>query len=319
MTGAAKPRDPEAAVITVDRPADFDEFWAETMRLTESIDPAPTLTHRPDLSTDTVTVSELHYTSFEHVRVAAWYAAPAGPVPAGGFPVVLHIPGYISEPAILKSWAERGYIAIDLAPRGKLRSNAVVNPGYPGLLTHNIVDRFTYAYRGFYADVVRSADVVAGLPDVDAGRIGVWGSSQGGGLGIVTAALRPDLVRCVAAGAPYLCGIMESARLTHSYPYEEITEYMRVHPDDEPFATETASYYDGLNFAPKVQAPIFVYLGMRDDVCPPETGFAVYRELTCPKELRTFENCAHHAGLRWVIPEVEKFLDGYLKPSGVLA
>jgi len=319
MTGATPPRNTSAAAITVPRPADFDEFWADTLRLTEAIDPAPELPPRPDLSTPEVTVSELFYTSFQHVRVAAWYAAPAGPAPAGGYPVVLHIPGYVSEPAILKSWAERGYIAIDLAPRGKLRSNSAVNPGYPGLLTHNIVDRFTYGYRGFYADVVRSIDVIARLPEVDADRIGVWGSSQGGGLGIVAAALRPGLVRCVAAGAPYLCGIMAAIRLTHSYPYEEITEYLRAHPDDEPLVADTAGYYDGLNFADLVDAPALVYLGMEDDVCPPETGFAVYAALPEPKQLLTYERCAHNAGLRWVIPKVEAFLDGHLKPSGARA
>jgi cephalosporin-C deacetylase len=306
-------RNPEAATVTVERPPDFDEFWAWTLRQTEEIDPEPELVARPDLSSAEVTVSELYYTGFQHVRVAAWHAAPAGPPPAGGHPVLLHIPGYISEPGILKSWAARGYVAIDLAPRGKLRANAAVNPGYPGLLTHNIVDRFTYAYRGFYADVVRAIDVVAGLAGIDAGRIGVWGSSQGGGLGIVAAALRPGVVKCVAAGAPYLCGIMESTRLTHSYPYEEITEYLRVHPDHEPLVTETAAYFDGLNFASGVEAPIFVYLGLEDDVCPPETGFAVYRKLTAPKELHTYERCAHDAGLRWVIPKVEAFLDGHLK------
>ncbi len=308
-------RDPQAADIQVPRPADFAEFWAETMRLTTAHDPLPELWPRRDLSSDTVEVAELSYASFQGVRVTSWYSAPAGPAPASGWPVVLHIPGYISEPAIMKSWAARGYIAIDLAPRGKLRSDGMVNPGYPGLLTNNMVDRFSYAYRGFYADIVRALDVVAALPQVDANRIGVWGSSQGGGLGLVAAALRPELVRCVAAGAPYLCGIMESATLTHSYPYEEITEYLRVHPEHEPLLAETASYYDVLNFASQVQAPTLVYLGMEDDVCPPETGFAVFRLLPEPKQLLTYERCAHHAGLHWVITEVEKFLAEHLEES----
>ncbi|WP_328608788.1 acetylxylan esterase [Amycolatopsis sp. NBC_00345] len=319
MTGASTARCPETTEIHVARPPDFERFWAETLSEAEAVDPAPELRHRPDLSTPAVTVSELDYTGFQHVRVSAWHAAPAGPAPAGGFPVVVHIPGYISEPAILKSWAERGYVAIDLAPRGKLRANSAVNPGYPGLLTQDLVDRFTYAYRGFYTDVVRGLDVVAGLAGVDPARIGVWGSSQGGGLGIIAAALRPGLVRCVAAGAPYLCGIMAAARLTHSYPYEEITEYLRVHPGHEPLVTETAAYYDGLNFAAGVTAPVFVYIGLEDDVCPPETGYAVYRLLPEPKQLHAYEHCAHQAGLPRVLPEIERFLDGHLKPSGVLA
>lgn len=308
-------RDPAGAVVSVDRPADFDAFWAGTMALTEAVDPAPVLTPRPDLSTHDVTVSELTYASFQDVRVAAWVSAPAGPVPHGGWPAVLHIPGYISEPAVMRGWARRGYVTVDVAPRGKLRADAVVNPGYPGLLTADIVDRFTYAYRGFYADVVRAVDVVGALPDVDAARLGIWGSSQGGGLGIVAAALRPDAVACVAAGAPYLCGIMACTGLTRSYPYEEITEYLRVHPGDEPLVRETAAYFDGLNFARTVAAPVLIYLGLEDDVCPPETGFALHRELATSKKLLTYPQCGHDAGLPEVLGEIETFLDTHLKDA----
>lgn len=310
-------RDPESATVEVDLPADFDEFWAETLRLTDEVPPDPELVRVPRMSTPTVDVFELRYTSYDQLRIAAWLTMPAGRPPGTSFPAVLHVPGYISEPSVLKSWSERGYVTVGLAPRGKLRSNARFNPGYPGLLTHNMVDRFTYGYRGFYADVVRAVDVLATLPGVDPGRVGIWGSSQGGGLGIVAAALRPDVVRCVAAGAPYLCGIMASPGWTHSYPYEEINEYLRVHPEHEPLLTETASYFDGLNFAPKVRAPIFVYLGMEDDVCPPETGFAVYRLIESEKELHTYPRCGHDSGLRWVIPLVEKFVDSHLHPEGV--
>jgi cephalosporin-C deacetylase len=306
-------RDPRTATIEVERPVDFDDFWAETLRLTEALDPQPQRVPRPDLSAPDVAVSELYYTSFQGVRVAAWCAQPTGPAPERGRPAAVHIPGYISDPGVLKSWARRGYVTVDLAPRGKLRARGAVDPGYPGLLVSHIVDRFTYAYRGFYADIVRGLDVVAGLDEVDASRFGVWGSSQGGGLGIVAAALRPDLVRCLAAGAPYLCGIMDCTRLTRSYPYEEITEFLRVHPDLEPQVRETVAYFDGLNFAPAVQAPTLLHLGMRDDVCPPETGFALHRRLTCPTRLRAFDDCGHDAGLAWVGPEIEQFLDEHLQ------
>jgi cephalosporin-C deacetylase len=308
-------RNPESADVTVDRPPDFDEFWVQSQRLLDEVPAQSRLTHRPDLSTDAVEVHELHYTSFQDVRIAAWYTAPTGA--SGRLPAVAHIPGYISEPSILKSWSRRGYVAVGLAPRGKLRSDAAVNPGYPGLLTHHIIDRFAYGYRGFYLDVLRGLDVLAELPSVDPDRIGVFGSSQGGGLGIVAAALRPDLVKCVASGAPYLCGIMASTRLTHSYPYEEITEYLRIHPDHEPLVAETATYYDGLNFAPQVTSPALVHLGLRDDVCPPETGYAVYRRLAGPKQLRTYARSAHDAGRRLVEPEISEFIAGFLRPVEV--
>lgn len=310
----ATERDPEQAEITVARPVDFDAFWARTSALTDAVAPRAVLVDRPDRSSDEVTVQELYYSGFGDVRVAAWCARPARA--AGPLPVAMHIPGYISEPAILKSWARRGYFVADLAPRGKLRANARFNPGYPGMLVENILDRNTYGYRGFYMDIVRGIDVLRALPGVDGGRFGVFGSSQGGGLGIVAAALRPDVVRCVAAGCPYLCGIRESARLTHSYPYEEINEYLRAHPEHAAAVEETLAYYDVLHFAEAVRAPVLLHLGMADDVCPPETGFAAYRALNCPKRLRAYPGCGHDAGARWVTPEVEAFMDEHIGVGG---
>ena len=303
-------RDPESATITVERPADFDEFWAETFAGLP--DPAPELTRVPHLSDDRVDTFDLRFTSYQGVRIAAWFCVPRDA--QGPLPGILNIPGYISEPMPPRGFAERGYAALAIAPRGKLRSNEVFNPGYPGLLTHDIADHYTYGYRGFYVDTVRALDVLAGLPGVDPDRLGVQGSSQGGGLGVVTAALRPELVKAVACGAPYLCGIRECVGLTRSYPYEEITEYLHVHPSHAEDVWRTVAYYDGLNFAPAVRAPILIYLGLRDDVCPPESGLALHRALSGPKELHTFPNSGHHAGLHWIFPKVEAFLDQHLEP-----
>ncbi|HYQ68150.1 acetylxylan esterase [Actinophytocola sp.] len=306
-------RDPEAATIEVPRPADFDEFWAESVAACTALPLRPSFEYAPGLSTDTVAVYDVRYTSYQGVRVAAWYTTPRdGPAP---YPGLVTIPGYISEPDVPRRWSELGYAALAVAPRGKLRSNAVFDPGYPGLLTHNIVDHHTYGYRGFYLDVVRAVDVLAGRSEVDTSRIGLQGSSQGGGLGITTAALRPEAIACVSAGAPYLCGIMAATRLTRSYPYEEITEYLRVHPDHAPLVAETVSYYDGINFAPKVRAPVMIYLGLEDDVCPPETGFAVHRALPGEHPLHTYPRCAHHAGLPRVMTVVEEFLAEHLAPE----
>ena len=82
-----------------------------------------------------------------------------------------------------------------------LRSNSQFNPGYPGLLTYGIVDRNSYSYRGFYVDAWRGVDFLLSRAEVDSARIGVTGSSQGGGLTITTAAMRRE-VRAAAAGAP---------------------------------------------------------------------------------------------------------------------
>jgi cephalosporin-C deacetylase len=269
-------------------------------------------------STDGVEVFEIGYDSLDSVRVAGWYCRPRRERVPPPYPGLLLVPGYISEPTLPKSWARLGYAAVGVAPRGKLRSNRQYNPGYPGLLVDNILDRHTYAYRGFYVDAARAVDFLHTCPEVDRARIGVHGSSQGGALTITTSALRADAITCGAAGAPYLCGMMDAAGLTHSYPYEEINEYLRLYSEREQAVRGTLNYFDGINFAPLIRCPMQINIGLRDDVCPPETGFAVYDALTCEKTLHTYPNCAHDAGSYWETPRIVEFLSRHLHPVGAL-
>ena len=95
-------------------------------------------------STAAVEVFEVHYDSLDRVRIAGWYCLPRKrPDP---LPALVFYPGYISEPTLPKNYAQKGYAAFGVAPRGKLRSNGQVHPGYPGLLAHNIIDHNIYWY-----------------------------------------------------------------------------------------------------------------------------------------------------------------------------
>jgi cephalosporin-C deacetylase len=239
-------------------------------------------------------VFQAFYTSIEHVRIAAWYCRPTRR--AERIPAVLLLPGYQADPPIPKEWALKGYGALSVAPRGKLRSHRQFNPGYPNLLTYNIVDRHTYTYRGFYVDAWRGIDFLLSRPEVDPARLGVTGSSQGGGLTITTAAMRRE-IRAAAAGAPYLCGFMDAIMLTHTYPYEEINDFLRAHPDSRRTVEETVAYFDGLNFADKITCPIIVNIGLQDNVCPPETGYALFNRIRATdKQLYTYDGHGHDAG-----------------------
>ena len=147
------------------KPDDFDAFWDDVKAQVARVDLNPEVAPEPLRSDDEVEVFQSFYDSIDNVRIAAWYCLPRGA--QGPLPAIMVVPGYQSDPGIPKEWARRGYAALGVAPRGKLRSNTQFNPGYPGLLTYGMVDRNVYSYRGFYVDAWRGVDFLLSRSEVD--------------------------------------------------------------------------------------------------------------------------------------------------------
>jgi cephalosporin-C deacetylase len=140
----------------------------------------------------------------------------------------------------------------------------------------------------------------------------VTGSSQGGGLTITTAAMRRE-VRAAAAGAPYLCGYMDAIELTHTYPYEEINDYLRLHPESRRAVETTVAYFDGTNFADRIACPIIVNIGLQDNVCPPETGRELFDRIgSKDKQLYPYDGHGHDAGRVKHNPVIDRFFAKHL-------
>ncbi|HIA75854.1 MAG TPA: hypothetical protein EYN92_05450, partial [Dehalococcoidia bacterium] len=258
-----------------------------------------------------VTVYQIFYDSLDHVRISGWYSVPNAP--ANGLPAILLVPGYQSDPPIPKDWSAKGYACLSVNPRGKVRSRSQFDPGYPGLLTYRIVDKNTYSYRGFYADVWRGVDFLLSRGEVDSERIGVAGSSQGGGLTITTSAMRKE-IKAASAGAPYLCGFMDAIELTDTYPYQEISDYLRTYPDRLEEVESTLAYFDGISFADQISCPIIMNLGLQDNVCPPETGYALFEAIgSKDKKLFEYDGHGHEAGRYVHSGIIDQFFDKHLK------
>ena len=234
----------------------------------------------------------MRFTSLGGARIFAWLCVPRG---RGVSPGLVLPPGYSGAPGVPRGWAQLGYAALQVSPRGHHRSDAEVAPGFPGYMTAGIEDPRTYVYRGAYCDVWRAVDVLLDRPEVDRARLGITGGSQGGALSLVGAAARPAIT-AVAADVPFLTGIRDSLQLGGSYPYEEVKDYLRQRPATEAQTLATLDYFDTLNFVERISAPTLISAGLSDDVCPPETAYAVYNRLRCPREIRPYPYAGHEGG-----------------------
>lgn len=111
----------------------------------------------------------------EGLKIYAYMTVPRGQKPATGWPAIIFNHGYI-PPEVYRS-TER-YIAYT---DGFARNGYVVfRPDYRG---HGFSDgeaRGAYGSPSYTIDVLNAVAAVKQHPDVDAGRIGMWGHSMGG-------------------------------------------------------------------------------------------------------------------------------------------
>ena len=152
-------------------------------------------------------------------------------------------------------------------------------------------------YVRLYQDQRILCRIARELAGIDLGRVYVNGGSQGGGMGIACCALNPDLVARASILYPFLSDFREVWELgADQIAYDGIRYYSRWFDADGERADEwfgTLGYVDALSFAHLVRCPVLFGTGLADVVCPPETQFAVYNALTCPKKHLLYPDFGH--------------------------
>ena len=273
----------------VSAPADFDEFWKGTLAELAKTPADLKLAAAPEQSDDKVKCYKAAYAGFGGLPLHAWYCRPAEDKK---YPAILLNPWYgqtsVSAPADL---ARRGFAALAWQGRGyevDLSSYPAENAQY---VLSGIDSRETYTYRALYANAVRGVDVLASLPEVNAQKIGAAGASQGGGLSLAVAALDPR-VAAVSADFPFMCDVYTGLPLSEG-TLRSVRELTEKEPARRDAALRTVAYFDLLNFAPKIKAPVKVQVGLRDQACVPDGVKNVFAAITAPGRLEEFPNSGH--------------------------
>lgn len=289
---------------SVRRPADFDEFWADTLAEVRSFDLAPALV-RVDNSVKLVDTYDVTFAGFGGHPVKAWLHVPAGTT--GPLPTVIQYHGY-SQGRML-AWqnhlyAEAGYAHLSVDTRGQGWSAVSDTPDrspdagdttIPGLMTKGILSPGTYYYRRVYADAVRAVEAARGFDLVDADRIVVAGGSQGGGITIAAAGLVDGLAGAMP-DVPFLSNFERAIGLTDADPYHELVRYLERYRDREELVLDTLSYFDGVNFAARATVPALFSAALMDMVCPPSTVYAAHHAWGGDSSLDLYRFNGHEGG-----------------------
>jgi cephalosporin-C deacetylase len=239
---------------------------------------------------------QITYRSLGGARVQAMLAMPIGaafPVPA-----IVTAPGYGGmQQGIMLAECQRGYAILQVFPRMVEGEK----------LTYGIARPEGAYYQMAYADVIRGIDYLVSRKDVDVGRIGIAGTSQGGGISLAVASL-DRRVKVVVAHVPFLCDFRQAAKTDGSL-VKQILD--KAGKNDEQ-ALATLDYFDPLRLVGELRVPAAVSSGGMDAVCPSTTIRAMFDRIPGVKTLFHDPELVHTTSadfyqLSWV------WLDRYLK------
>ena len=283
------------------RPADFDEFWDGALAEMRALDPQVELVPHP-LKASFAECFDLYFTGVGGARVHAKFLRPKNA--PGPHPALVMFHGYGSNSG---DWAGKlGYVAqgysvaaLDVRGQGGLSQDVGGTTGRTasGHFIRGVDDApEKMLFRQVFLDCTQLAGIVMDMPDVDAGRVGAVGGSQGGALTLVCAALEPR-IRKAAATFPFLSDYRRVWEMDLAAgAYQEIRDYFRTfdprHEREDAVWTRLG-YVDIQHLAPRIRAEVLMPVGLMDTVCPPSTQFAAYNKITSPKSLLVYPDFGH--------------------------
>jgi cephalosporin-C deacetylase len=263
---------PQRLQPSVPRPADFDAFWDSKLKALHEIPINPVLTpaasNVPGVELSTVKLDSVG----SHVQ-----GYLAKPQREGKFPalVIYQYAGvYALQPKTVTDRAAEGWLAFDVDSHD-MAPDASTGPPRNYQSVGN-TDRETSYFLNMYLRDTRALDYITTRPDWDGKTIVLMGTSMGGQQSLVTAGLNPTRVTAVIVNEPSGAdsnGDLHGRRA--GYPNW---------PSNDPKVMQTALYFDTVNFASRIQAPVVAAMGFIDTIAPPAGIWTALNQVPGPKE-----------------------------------
>ncbi len=287
------------------RPHDFDAFWEQGLAEMRALDPCVELVPA-EFQAGSAECFHLYFTGVGNARVHAKLLRPRAASQA--HPAVLLFHGYSGDSG---DWSDHlGYVsegctvaALDCRGQAGLSTDngSVSGNTLHGHIIRGLDDALKGSpekllFRQIFLDTAELARIVMEMPEVDAGRVGAMGGSQGGALTVACAALEPRIQRAVPI-FPFLSDYRRVWEIDQAKDaYAELQEYFR-HADPthalEAQAFEKLGYIDIQYLAPRIRAEVLWATGLMDTICPPSTQFAAFNKIASPKTMAIYPDFGH--------------------------
>ena len=259
--------------LSTPRPDDFDSFWKAKLAAQAKVPIHPVLT---PVQTD---VPGVEMNIFELDALGSkTHGYVAKPAREEKFPALIQLQYagvYALNARADAQRAAEGWLVINVDSHDKLPSDPSGNVPR-NYQTIGNTDREKSYFLGMYLRDSRALDYLLTRPDWDGKTIVLTGGSMGGQQSLVLAGLRPEKISavlvCVPAGAD-TNGDLHGRKA--GYPNW---------PSDQPDVMSTALYFDTVNFASGIQAPVFAGMGFIDTISPPAGVWTALNQIPSPKE-----------------------------------
>jgi len=287
---------------THDKPADFDQFWADSKTALEAVKPDFKLTEQPDQEKFGEKVYIIQMRSFGNMLIRGWMTVPKITHKNQKFPVLIMLPGYQADTKpLLGADADMIFISADV--RGQGLNRQAMDLRRDQYIVYDLEDKYKYYLRGVIMDCERYIDFVCSRPEIDKEKIAVAGGSMGGYTSIATAALDKRVALC-APQNPFMSDVYNMDNGASVWPLQHMKRYVAIRPGltfDK--VLDNLQYFDTKNFATLVKCPVLMGIGLLDPYVPPNNSFAVFNNINAKKKIIVFKDLGHEVGNKYMIYE----------------
>lgn len=282
------------------KPADFERFWEKQKIELSALFPKVSVDWR-NYPVPTVDVADITFESWDGTPLKGLLIKPKS---VENCPVIMNHHGYTGScglPIDFLKWTSLGVAVYSFDVRGQGTSpdfaQYVNGSRTPGWMLQGIHDPANYYYTNVYKDLLMQVSWIrSDNAPVAVTKLGLTGSSQGGGLALSLAALARD-IDLVIADYPFISHFERALEVANLGPYMEIVNYFKL-SDPQYHSYEivmrTLGYIDSVHFCDAITCPTLMTIGLEDAVTPPSTVFAAYNHLaTIDKRIEVYPQFTH--------------------------